>query len=135
MFPSQQYAGDGPSSRVAPRVHPALHRNNAVIWPTASYSTAPGKIPGAPGRHLIRLPKKPFKPAAEQLITDVAGIAALPSLPDICYDKYDEFYVSDDSSDFGRAKGKAPISLKQMEFSFKQFAKRMGQPNFCAFNK
>jgi len=35
----------------------------------------------------------------------------------------------------GRAEGKAPISLKQTEFSFKQFAKRMGQPNCSTFNK
>jgi hypothetical protein len=42
---------------------------------------------------------------------------------------------SDDSSDLGSAEGKPPISLKQMEFSLKQFAKRMGQPNFSTFNK
>jgi hypothetical protein len=35
----------------------------------------------------------------------------------------------------GGAEGKAPISLKQTEFSMKQFAKRMGQPNFSTFNK
>jgi hypothetical protein len=35
----------------------------------------------------------------------------------------------------GGAEGKAPISLKQTEFSLKQFAKRMGQPNFSTFNK
>jgi hypothetical protein len=35
----------------------------------------------------------------------------------------------------GGAEGKAPISLKQTELSLKQFAKRMGQPNFSAFNK
>jgi hypothetical protein len=35
----------------------------------------------------------------------------------------------------GGAEGKDPICLKQMEFSLKQFAKRMGPPNFSAFNK
>jgi hypothetical protein len=34
----------------------------------------------------------------------------------------------------GGAEGNDPISLKQTEFSLKQFAKMMGQPNFCAFN-
>ena len=38
-------------------------------------------------------------------------------------------------SDLGRAEGKAPISLKQTEFSSKQFATRMGQHNFSEFNK
>ena len=66
---------------------------------------------------------------------DVAGIANLPPLPDISYDKFDADDESDHSSDFGRAEGNAPISLKQMEFSLKQFTKRMGQLNFSAFNK
>jgi len=56
-------------------------------------------------------------------------------LPDISYDEFDADYESDDSSDLGGAEGKAPTSLKQTEFSLKQFAKRMGQPNFSAFNK
>jgi hypothetical protein len=38
-------------------------------------------------------------------------------------------------SHLGAAEGKALISLKQTEYSLKQFAKRMGQPNFSAFNK
>ena len=35
----------------------------------------------------------------------------------------------------GGAKDKPSISLKQMEFSLKQFAKQMGQTNYSAFNK
>jgi hypothetical protein len=35
----------------------------------------------------------------------------------------------------GGAEGQAPISLKQKEFSLKQFAKWTWQPNFSAFNK
>jgi hypothetical protein len=35
----------------------------------------------------------------------------------------------------GRAEGTAPISLKQTEFSLKQFPIRMGQPIFTGFNK
>ena len=49
--------------------------------------------------------------------------------------EYDAAHESDDLSDLGGAEGKPPISLKQMEFSLKQFAKRMRQPNFSAFNK
>jgi len=56
-------------------------------------------------------------------------------LPEISYGKFDADYESDDSSELGGAEGKAPTSLKQTEFSLKQFAKRMGQPNFSAFNK
>jgi len=51
---------------------------------------------------------------------------------------YDEYYPaaeSDDLSDLGSAEGKPPIILKQTEFSLKQFAKRMGQTNYSAFNK
>jgi hypothetical protein len=65
----------------------------------------------------------------------VAGIADLPPLPDISYNKFDADAESDDSSDLGRAEGKAPTRLKQTEFSLKQFANKMGQPNFSAFNK
>jgi hypothetical protein len=35
----------------------------------------------------------------------------------------------------GGAEGIDPISLKQTAVSLKQFAKRMGQPNFSAFNR
>jgi hypothetical protein len=56
-------------------------------------------------------------------------------LPEISYDEYDADDVSDDSSDLGGAEGKPPVSLKQTEFSLKQFAKRMGQANYSAFNK
>jgi hypothetical protein len=38
-------------------------------------------------------------------------------------------------SDLGGAEGKPPINLKQMEFSLKQFATRMGKPKFSAFKK
>ena len=51
------------------------------------------------------------------------------------YDEYDAADGSDDSSDLGVAEGKLPISLKQTEFSFKQFARRMGQANYSAFDK
>jgi len=51
------------------------------------------------------------------------------------YGEYDAADESDNFSDLGGAEGKPPISLKQMEFSSKQFAKRMGQANYSAFNK
>jgi hypothetical protein len=51
------------------------------------------------------------------------------------YHEYDAADESDDTSDLGGAKGKPPISLKRTEFSLKQFATRMGQGNYSAFNK
>ena len=135
MFPPQQFTGQGPSSPGAPRVPPAPAANNPVNRPTLSSSTPYGQLPGAPGRPPISLPTKRFQPAAEPRRTDVAGIADLPPLPEISYDEFDADYESDDSSDLGGAEGKAPTSLKQTEFCLKQFAKRMGQPNFSAFNK
>jgi len=59
----------------------------------------------------------------------------LPPLPEISYDEYDADDESDNSSDLGSAEGKPPVSLKQTEFSLKQFAKRMRQVNYTAFNK
>jgi hypothetical protein len=70
---------------------------------------------------------KRFLPPTERRKTDVARIADLPPLPDISYHKYDADDESDDLSDLGGAEGKPPVSLKQTEFSLKQFAKRMGQ--------
>ena len=54
---------------------------------------------------------------------------------EISYDNYDADDVSDDPSDLGGGEGNPPISLKQNEFSLKQFAKRMAQANFNEFNK
>jgi len=65
----------------------------------------------------------------------MAGIADLPPLPEISYAEFDAGAESDDFSDLGAAEGNASISLKQTEFSLKQFSKKMGQPNFSAFNK
>jgi len=62
-------------------------------------------------------------------------IPELPPLPDMSKGNY---YANDgikDSSNLGGAEGKMPVSLEQMEFSLKQFAKRMGQANISAFNK
>ena len=59
----------------------------------------------------------------------------LPPLPEIAYDEYDAAGESNILLDLGGAEDKPPISLKQMEFSLKQFVKRMGQPNLSAFNK
>jgi hypothetical protein len=56
---------------------------------------------------------------------NIVGIADLPPLPLISYDEHDADYECDNLSDLGGAEGKAPISLKQTEFSFKQFAKWM----------
>jgi hypothetical protein len=55
-------------------------------------------------------------------------------LPEISYKEYDGDDESDDSSDLGGVEGKPPVSLKQTEFSLKQFAKWRSQANYRAFN-
>jgi len=135
MFPPQQFTGHGPSSPGRRWVHPAPPGHNPVIRLTSSTSTAPGQHPSAPGRPVISLRTKQFLLAAEPPRTDVAGIADLPPLADISDDEYNADYESDDLSYLGGAKGKAPGSLKQMEFSLKQCVKGMWQPNFSTFNK
>jgi hypothetical protein len=50
MFPLQQFTGCGPSSPGAPRVTTAPPRINPEIRPSSSASSAPGQLPGAPGR-------------------------------------------------------------------------------------
>jgi hypothetical protein len=62
--------------------------------------------------------------------TYVAGIANVPLLPEISYDKYNANDDSNDSSDFSLAEVNATISLKPPEFSSMQFAKRMGSQIF-----
>jgi len=117
-------------------VPPGPPGNNPVNQPISSSSTPPPRPPsGAPGRHPISLPTKIFLLPVEPRTTDVTRIADLPPLPKISYDQYDADDESDDSSDLGSAEGKPPVSLKQTEFSLKQFAKRMGQANYSAFNK
>jgi hypothetical protein len=51
------------------------------------------------------------------------------------YDDYDADDESDDLSDKGGAEGKLLVSLMQTEIYSKQFAKKLGQANYCAFNK
>jgi len=67
--------------------------------------------------------------------TDVAIITELPPCLEISYKHYDADDESDDLLDLGGAEGKPPISLKQMEFSLKQYAKMNGQANYSAFHK
>jgi hypothetical protein len=128
MFPHQQLAGQGQSSPGVPRVPPEPAGNHLVNRATSFSSTLYEQIPGAPGRPPISLPMKRFQPAAEPRRTDVAGIVDLPPLPDNSYHEFDRDAESNDSSDLGVAEGKAPISLKQTEFSLKQFAKGWGSP-------
>jgi hypothetical protein len=135
MFPPPQFPGQGPSSPGVPHVPPVLPGNIPVIWPTTSASRPYGQLPSAPGLPPISLPTKRFQPAAEPRRTDVAVIADLPPLPEICCDEFDAEYESDDSSEVGGAEGTAQISLKPTESSLKQFAKRMWQPNCSAFKK
>jgi len=117
-------------------VPPGPPGNNPVNRPTSSSSSPPpGPPSGAPGRPAIRLATKRFLPPADPRKKDVARIVELPPWPEISYDEYDANNESDNSLDLGSAEGQSPVSLKQTEFSVKQFANRMGQANYSAFNK
>jgi len=136
MFPQQQFPGQGPSSPGALRVPPGPPGNNAVNQPTSSGSTPPpGAASSTPGRPPIRLPMKQFVPPAEPWNTDVARTADLPPMPEISSDDYYAVDKSDDHWTSGGAECKPAVSLEQTEFFFKQFAKRMGQSNYSAFNE
>jgi hypothetical protein len=136
MFPPPQFPGHGPSSPGAPRVPPGPPGNHPVNQPASSSLSRPPHPPsGAPGRHPISITTKRFQPPAEPRKTDVAGIANLPTLPDMSYKLSNATDENNYSSNLGGAEGKPPISLTQTEFSLKQFAKRMGQPNCSAFNR
>jgi len=73
----------------------------------------------------MRLPTRRFQPPGEPRNTDVTGIADSPLLPEISYDNYYADDDSDESSHMGSAEGEPPISLKETEFSLKQFAQWM----------
>jgi hypothetical protein len=76
-----------------------------------------------------------FLPPAGQRQTEVIRILDLPPLLEISYDEYNADAERDNSSDLGSAERKPPVSLKQTEFSLKQFAKGMGQANYSTFHK
>ena len=136
LFPPPQCSGEWPSSPSASRVPPGPPENHPVNRPTSSSLTAPPQPPsGPPVRHAISLRTKGLQPLVDQWKIDVAGIVDLPPFLEMCYIKYDEADESDNLSDLGGAEGEPTISLKQTKFSLKQFAKRMGQANYSAFNK
>jgi hypothetical protein len=58
----------------------------------------------------------------------------LPKLRMISHGEFDADYKHDDLSDLGVVESKPSISLEKTEFSLKQSAKRIGKPNFSAFN-
>jgi hypothetical protein len=68
-------------------------------------------------------------------LADVAGIADMPSLPEISDNDFAADIESDDFSDLGRAEGNVSTSLKPTECSLKQFDKIIGQPNFGEITK
>jgi len=136
IFPTPQIPGQRPSSPGAPRVPPEPPENHPVNRPTSSRSNPPSEPPsGASSRPLICLSTKRFQLPAELPKTDDASIAELPPSPGMSHDDCDADDESDDSSDLGGAEGKLPVSLKQTEFSLKQFGKRMGHANYSWFNK
>jgi hypothetical protein len=77
----------------------------------------------------------PFQLPVEPHRTEVATIVELTKLLEMSYSNYDADDESPNSSGLGGADGKPPVNLKETEFSLKDFAKWMGQANYCAFNK
>jgi len=136
MFPPRQIQGQGPSSPGAPRVPPGRPENHPANRPTSSGRNPPPKHhSAAPLRPSISLTTKWIQPPVDQWETDPTMIIQLPPLPEMSYDNSDSDADSDDSPDLGSAEGKPLISLKQPEFSLKQFTKRLRQANYSAFNK
>jgi len=136
MFLPPQIPEQGPSSPGALRLPPGPPENDSVNQPTSSTSNPPPeRASGAPWRRPFSLPMKRFQPPAVPWKTDVARIAELPPLPGLSYGEHDSDDESDDSSDSGGGECKPPVILKQTKFSLKQFAKRMWQANYSAFNK
>jgi len=66
-----------------------------VIGPTSSTTTPHRQFPDTSVRPPISIPTKQFHPAVELRMTDVAGIADLPLIVGISYDKFDADYESD----------------------------------------
>jgi len=136
MFPPPHIPGHGPSSPVEPTVPPRPPGTNPVNRATPpSHATPPEPPSTAAGRSPISLPVKTFQPAAELWKTHVTQIADLTPVRAISDTEHDADTVSNDSLDLGRAEGKPPISLKQTEYSLKQFAKKMGQGNYSVVNR
>jgi len=136
MFRPPHIPGQGPSSRCAPSRPPGPPESHPLDWPISSSPNPPPEPPsGAPERPPFSLPPKQYSPAAEPRITDAAGIKDLLPVLDVDYIEYDADDESDHLLDLGCAAGQQPMSLKQIEFSLKQFAKRMGQANYSVFNK
>jgi len=136
MFPPPQFAEQGPWSPGAPREPPGPPDNDEVKRSISSRSNPPpGPPSNTPGRPPISLPTKRSQLPAEMRKTDVAGIVDSPPVLEISNDDYDADDDIDDSLDLGGTEGKASIRLKQMAFCLKQFANRIGQANYSAFNK
>jgi len=134
--PPAQFPADGPSFPDTQIVPPGLLGNHPVSQVTScslTFSSQPSS--GALGRHPIWLPTKEFQPPVELRKTHVAGLLDLPPLPEMSHPKCDATDESNPSAALGGAEGKLPISLKQSEFSLKQFTKTMGQANYSVFNK
>jgi len=136
MFPPSQIAEQGPSPPGPQRVPPGQPQNHPVNQPTSSRSNPPPEPPsGTPRRPPIGHSIKQFQPPSELQKTNISRIADFPPLLEMAYHDYDGDDGSDNSSDLGGAEGKLPISLKQTEFPWKPFTKRMEQANYSGFNK
>jgi len=136
MFPPSQILGQGLSSPGTPRVPPGPPEIHPVNWPTSSGPNFAAEPPSSAHRRPpISLPKTRFQPPVELWKTEVVMYAESPPLPEMSYINYDIADESVDLSNLGSAEGTLPISLKQTEFSLKQFSEGMGQANCSVFDR
>jgi len=117
-------------------VPPGPLESHQVNRPTSSCRNPPPEpLSSAPRRPLINHPMTRSQQSAEPWKTDIAVIAHLHPLTEMYNHDYDADDESDGSSDLGSDEGQPPISLKRTQLSLKQFANRMGQANYSAYNK
>ena len=116
-------------------MHPALPCSNPVIQQTSS-SFSPFWPPVGISRRLsIVLKSNRFQSTVKWQKTDVTRIQDLNPFTEVFYDKYNTDNVISNSLAFGGVEVTIPLRLNQTDFSLKQFAKRMEQPNYSTFNK
>jgi len=135
IIPPPQFTRQALSSPDALQLPPALPGNNPLIPLKSSSSTPIWSPSDTPGKSPLSLWIKTLQPAVYLPQSNIAIIEDFPPLQDHSDTEYDVHGKTNDLANLGSAEGEAPISLKQMEFLWKQFAEMMGQPNHSVFNK
>jgi hypothetical protein len=82
-----------------------------------------------------QVPNKMIPAACRTIETGVTRVANWPPILEISFNDHDADAASNNSLALDTAECKPPGGLKHPKFSSKQFAKRMGQGNYSAFDK